>query len=1051
MQRIFLALLLIVFLIVSCKLKEDVTDPDTDTTDEELTVVFPNGNDSLMVGANYNVLWESSIQSALVLEYSTDNGSNWIAISDSVDNTGTYSWGPVPNTKSSKCFMRVRTADGTSSDVSDTTWSIIENDNKVLILTSPLGGEVIEQGSSLTIEWISSKISTVHVEFSPDNGTTWQTVITNYDAEQGSYTWNDVPAVNTTNGLIRISDVSNATISDVMGTTFSILIDTNLMLLSPNGGEEIEGGTEYEVSWFSKDVSSIMLEFTTNNGVDWTTIVDNQTNTGVYYWNPVPSTPSKLAKLRITDKENSDNVDESDTTFTILPEADINITSPTGNSSWKSGDKEFITWVSKNVARVKIEYTVNNGSDWVVLAESEVSDGSYLWEPIPEHNTSLANIRISDAEDGKPFAMLDDPFTIFTGEDVLEVYSPNGGEAWEIGTEQEITWFAFGVTSLDIDYTTNNGQSWETVAESIPNNGSYFWSSIPNTPSSLAKVRIRDAADAAPSDESDATFKITQESQIEVTSPNGGEQLQAGSSANITWTSTNIENVKIEFTSNGGATWSTLTESTESVGLFQWENIPDVSSQQCLIKISDASDGIPSDESNANFIITNQVVETISLVSPSGSAEWQSGTQQEIAWTSSAIDSITIEYSLNGGSNWTVIEDAVEAGTGGYTWNPVVDVPDFRRNSKIKISDAEDGSPFVESEAFTIRPIPSLTITAPSSGDEFPFDSTVTFEWQSIGVEKVTIEVYSNGIFDTVAIGVQNNFMYNYNFPQSGDYRVKVSDANFSTPSDISGTFTVLPQIIQSINVVQPNGGENWLTSKDAANPNYHEIQWTSNNVSRVDIMYTLDGGANWETIVEDVPSNGLYNWRVPENIQFRTDLARIKIVDAANENLFDETDGFFTIHPQVKFLRIDQPFGDEYFLCNDDLPDWLNTVTWTSAGISHVKIEYSYNNGATWIELESSFESSGAYGINPDDVGQFVYDADSNLVFIADNPTSQARIRITDATPPGVPFVPEADPSVVDVSEQFNLGICPAASAPAQKPKSNGLKPNSQKVGRKN
>jgi hypothetical protein len=186
-----------------------------------------------------------------------------------------------------------------------------------------------------------------------------------------------------------------------------------------------------------------------------------------------------------------------------------------------------------------------------------------------------------------------------------------------------------------------------------------------------------------------------------------------------------------------------------------------------------------------------------------------------------------------------------------------------------------------------------------------------------------------------------------------------------------------------------------------------------------------------------------LDNWRVPEDIQFRTDLAKIRIKDANNENFFDDTDGFFTIHPQTKLLRVEQPFGDEYFFCPEDDP-MLTLVTWVSAGISHVKIEYSYNNGATWQTLENSYESSGAYSINPDDVGQFVYDADSSLVFIADNPTTQARIRITDATPSGVPYVPVADPTIVDVSEQFNLGICPLASAV-------GMKPNNEGVGRKN
>ena len=90
----------------------------------------------------------------------------------------------------------------------------------------------------------------------------------------------------------------------------------------------VDGGTEHEVKWYGKDISSVKLEYSLNNGLNWTTVESNLTNTGVYLWSPIPTVPSELAKFRITDVDNSDNVDESDTTFSILPESNISITSP---------------------------------------------------------------------------------------------------------------------------------------------------------------------------------------------------------------------------------------------------------------------------------------------------------------------------------------------------------------------------------------------------------------------------------------------------------------------------------------------------------------------------------------------------------------------------------------------------------------------------------------------------------------------------------------------------------------------------------------------------
>lgn len=1044
MQRILLASIVIIFLVVSCKLKEEPTEP-VDPDEDALTLVFPNGNDSLMVGANYDILWISTLQTTLVLEYSTDNGSTWKTISDSVSNTGSYNWGPVPDTRSSKCLMRVRTPNGSSSDQSDNNWSIIENINKVLILTGPLGGIVLQQGSSLDITWISSKITSLKIEFSSNNGNTWETVATNVDASRGKYTWEKIPAINSAQCLIRISDVSAPTISDVMPSSFTIVIDVNLMLLSPNGGEELEAGTDFEIKWYSKDIAAVKLEYSINNGLNWTTIVNNLTNTGLYFWNPIPSTPTTLAKIKITDVDNPANVDQSDTTFTILPEASITIISPSGGDKWQSGTTQNIVWNSKNVANVKIDYSTNNGATWTQIAASVPSNGSYAWN-VPTHNSSLCNIRISDASDGRPVNIMEQPFTIYTGEDVLEVYSPNGGESWEIGSDQEIKWFAFGVTSLKIDYTTNNGQSWINIANSLPNTGTYHWKSIPNTPTSLAKIKISDASDGIPFDESNGTFTISQESQIEVIEPNGGEQLQAGTSTNIRWTSTNVENVRIEFTTNNGANWTTITQSTPSIGFYVWDNIPDVSSQQCRIKISDASDGIPSDISDGNFTITNQIVQTLIVISPNGGEVLQSGVSELITWQSSGIDSVKIEYSLNNGTTWIVIEESIE-NADAYTWNPVPSVDDFKRSCKVRVSDAVDGKPMDESNGtFTIKPIPSITLLSPNGGEEYIAGESFDIVWTSIGIERVHIEATSNnGLrWDTVAVSILNTGSYQTEFAiPSTEYKVRVREASTGAPIDASdGTFTILPKITKSITVVRPNGGENWLTSKDPNNPNYHEIRWESNNVEQVDILYSLNGGATWNNIAQGVPSNGLYNWRVPENIQFRTDLAKVRIRETNNENLFDDSDGFFTIHPQVKLLRVEQPFGGEYFFCPDDDP-MLTLVTWTSAGISHVKIEYSYNNGATWEVLNPFYESSGAYGIPPDLVGQFFYDEDSTLVFAADHPTTLARIRITDVTPNGIPYVPPADPTISDVSELFNLGICPLSSK-------EGLKPRNDIQGRK-
>jgi hypothetical protein len=76
-----------------------------------------------------------------------------------------------------------------------------------------------------------------------------------------------------------------------------------------------------------------------------------------------------------------------------------------------------------------------------------------------------------------------------------------------------------------IELTTNNGIRLDyNVVASTPSDGHYTWSQIPSSVSTNCKIKISDAADGMPSDDSDQFFTIAPEPGIEVLSPNGGER-----------------------------------------------------------------------------------------------------------------------------------------------------------------------------------------------------------------------------------------------------------------------------------------------------------------------------------------------------------------------------------------------------------------------------------------------------------------------------------------------------------------------------------------------
>ncbi|MGB8657665.1 MAG: dockerin type I domain-containing protein [Candidatus Zixiibacteriota bacterium] len=93
--------------------------------------------------------------------------------------------------------------------------------------------------------------------------------------------------------------------------------------------------------------------------------------------------------------------------------------------------------------------------------------------------------------------------------------------------------------------------------------------------------------------------------QIRVVSPNGGETWVVGDAHNIAWLSENFDgaNVKIEYSTNSGANWLPVVNSTPNTGSYPWL-IPSTPSPNCLVRVSDAADGIPFDVSDNVFSIT---------------------------------------------------------------------------------------------------------------------------------------------------------------------------------------------------------------------------------------------------------------------------------------------------------------------------------------------------------------------------------------------------------------------------------------------------------------
>jgi hypothetical protein len=275
---------------------------------------------------------------------------------------------------------------------------------------------------------------------------------------------------------------------------------------SPNGGEVWLVGENHDITWTSEDFSDpVKIEYSTDGGGGWNTIVASTANDGVYPWT-IPNAPSTECRVRVSDAADGVPSDMSDSNFTIAGEG-ITVTSPNGGDSLAIGSSTDITWTWEgSFSDVKIELSRDGGSSWATLIASTPNNGSWTWSSVTGPASATCRVRISDAADGVPADTSDSNFTIY--QETITVTHPNGGDSLAIGGSTNITWTWLGsFTSVSIELSRDGGSTWDTLINNTPNDGSWTWTPVTGPASNTCRVRICDT-DGSPCDTSNSNFSI---------------------------------------------------------------------------------------------------------------------------------------------------------------------------------------------------------------------------------------------------------------------------------------------------------------------------------------------------------------------------------------------------------------------------------------------------------------------------------------------------------------------------------------------------------------
>ena len=216
----------------------------------------------------------------------------------------------------------------------------------------------------------------------------------------------------------------------------------------------------------------------------------------------------------------------------------------------------------------------------------------------------------------------------------------------------------------------------------------------------------------------------------------------------------------------------------------------------------------------------------INITAPVASEKWTKGSTQNITWTDNISENVHIELFKGG----TLLEDIIVSTESDETHNwPIREGLTSGTDYSIKISSVDDASISSQSETFEISEEPYITITAPTTGNDWQKGSSQTIRWDDNLDENVNIELFKGGAYDSdIAANITNDDTEDWLVPISllaGDnYSIKISNVSDGSISDESVDFTISAIIPTVITQDAISITENSATLNGTVNANGEEV-----------------------------------------------------------------------------------------------------------------------------------------------------------------------------------------------------------------------------------
>lgn len=900
----------------------------TDTSDGQfsivsrwISIVGPLPGETLELNFPYPVGWSSqNVIGNVKIELSTDSGATWETIAGDWPNGGMMFW-YVTGPASTHCRMRISSVNApTCYDESTSDFTI---SGPAINVTSPTGDNNWMIGETQTITWNSMYLSgNVKIEISRDAGATWTTLVAD-TPNDGSHTWT-VTGPDSQECKIRVRSVGT---SYVFGTSDGLfdIVTPSITVTSPRPGVGYYLPNGIVIGWNSVPMAGdVKIELSRDNGTSWEVLTASTTNDGEYVWSPSTGPNSTQCLIKVSNADMPAIFDVTDGTFKITGKYVV-VTSPNGGETVYAGEARNITWTSEMLdGFMQAELSRDGGATWALIRSLLPNSGSCTWTPEePLSNQCRVRVTSLDFPNVKDTSNAD--FTIAKRQ--ITIITPNGGEKLCIGTTKEIRWSSTNVPGkIIISLSRDGGQTWSIIHSSNLNLGKYTWTV--NSPASTnCLIKVYSLTYPA-SDTSDGAFEIGL-SALDVTYPNGGEVLTAGSTADITWNSCGItSNVDIALSRDGGVTWTTIISDTPNDGTEPY-TVTSPDSVNCRVRVTPTGNPTVADISDEDFKI---ITRTITVTYPNGGERWVVGKPVNITWHSANLSGpVKIEITRNRGISYTILSSNW-ATPGIFPWT--VASP-LSSRCRIRVTSVDYPTVNDLSNAdFGITDV-YLDVTYPNGGEVLTNGQSYNITWNQNNMPpgdcKIDLSRDGGGTWSRLFSNVPNtgSQAWTPSISPSTRCRIRVTSLADDLITDISDAeFSV---VTRRITVSSPNGGEVWGIGHQK------NITWTSSNLAadeKLTIELSRNGGSTYTTLASNILNSGTLPWTVTAPGSTN---CLVRITSQEFASLSDTGNSVFTI---ADVLTIP---------CQVTLKDW----TPSPAGME-VQVEIRNPGGSTPLETHT-------------------------------------------------------------------------------------------------